>query len=93
MSEEHEKPPTPYSQPASPAEPSPPAISDEPELEEEPGRAWWLVPAAIVGAFALKYLVRRKADPEPKTPPEKPPEAPGGQTERIIDAEFKVKDG
>ena len=58
-----------------------PAAHQAEPAEEEPRRAWWAIPVALVGALAVKYLARRG---ERIAPP--PPEEP----EQIKDADFEV---
>lgn len=58
-----------------------PAAHQAEPAEEEPRRAWWAIPVALVGAFAVKYLARRGERAAPPAPEEK---------ERIKDADFEV---
>ena len=62
--------------------PAPDAHQADPE-EAQPRRAWWAIPLAVVGAFAVKYFAHRGREPMP---------APDTEPERIIDADFKVKE-
>ncbi|MCH8859235.1 MAG: hypothetical protein IID54_06615 [Proteobacteria bacterium] len=59
------------------------APGDAQQPEASPVRRWWVIPLAFVGAVAIKYFARRGQVPAPR--------APGKESERIKDAEFRVK--
>lgn len=67
--------------------PAPDAHQAESE-DAQPRRAWWAIPLAMAGVFAIKYFARRGQEP----PRQGPTPAPHTESERIKDADFEVKE-
>lgn len=67
--------------------PAPDAHQADPE-EPQPRRAWWAIPLAVAGALAVKYFTRRGEE----LPRQEPTPEPDTEPERIIDADFTVRE-